>query len=116
MALLQLERDPGVPKLTAGARYLRKELSANGLNVFLSDSCLKDFVLSATEALAQTQTRGEPYISCLCRHLDARARFILLWTTSEEVFDRKAWSSVVAIARKHALPRAGGPARMPSDA
>ena len=69
-----------VPKLTAGTRYLREQLSAYGVKVSLSEGCLQNFVCHASEAVVRTQRRGESYISCLRRHLDARARFILLWT------------------------------------
>jgi hypothetical protein len=109
--LLHLARDAGGPKLTAGTRYLKEQLGAYGVKVLLSEACLKDFVLNATEAVAQTLQPGESYIACLCRHLDARARFILLWTSSDEAYDRAVWEDLVAIAQKHALPRAD--ARVP---
>lgn len=115
MPQLHLEKDP-IPKLAGGTRYLKEQLSAYSVRVPLSQECLKDFVLSATDAVVQTQTPAESYISCLCRHLDARARFILLWTTSDETFDRSEWLTLVAIAQKHALPRTSGPASKLLDA
>jgi hypothetical protein len=105
----------GVPKLTAGTRYLKDQLSAYGAKVLLSKGCLKDFVLNATEAVVRTQKQGESYISCLCRHLDARARFILLWTATNETYDRPVWRDLVAMAQKHDLPRAWSPAGKPSE-
>ena len=111
LGVLHLAGDPGVPKLTAGARYLKEQLSAYGVKVLLSEPCLKDFVRNATEAVAQTLAPGESYIACLCRHLDARARFILLWTSSDELYDRAVWRDLVALAQRHALPRAATPAR-----
>jgi hypothetical protein len=115
VTLLHFARDSGVPKLTAGTRYIKEQLSAYGVQVLLSEGCLKDFVRNAIEAVVRTQQQGESYISCLCRHLDARARFILLWTTSDESFDRAVWRDLVAMAQKHALPRAGSPARKASE-
>jgi hypothetical protein len=105
-----LAGDPGVPKLTAGARYLKEQLSAYGVKTVVSEACLKDVVHNATEAVAETLQPGESYIECLCRHLDARARFILLWTSSDEPYDRAVWRELVAMAQKHSVPRAGAPA------
>lgn len=99
-------QDSGVVKLAAGTRYLREQLGLQGLKFPPSEACIKDFVLNATEAVVQTLRPGESYIVCLCRHLDARARFIVLWTSSVEAYDRAVWSELVAIGRKHALPRA----------
>jgi len=106
VTLLDFARDSLVAKLTVGTRYLREQLSAHGVKVPLSEGCLKDFVRNASEAVVQTLQRGESYISCLGRHLDARARFILLWTSSDDAFDREVWADLVAMAQKHALPRA----------
>jgi hypothetical protein len=106
-----LARDCGVPKLTAGTRYLKEQLSAYGVKAFVSEACLKDFVRNATEAVAKTLQPGESYIECLCRHLDARARFVLLWTSSDEPYDRAIWRELVAMAQKHSVPRARTPAR-----
>jgi hypothetical protein len=114
--VLHLAGDAGVPKLTAGARYLQEQLNAYGVKVLLSEPCLKDFVRNATEAVAQTLKPSESYIACLCRHLDARARFILLWTSSDEFYDRAVWRDLVALAQTHALPRAGTPAHKFSHA
>jgi hypothetical protein len=115
VTLLYTARDSAVPKLTAGTRYLKEQLSAYGVKVLLSEGCLKDFVLNASAAVAQTVQPGETYIACLCRHLDARARFILLWTSSDEAYDREVWGDLVAMAQKHAVPRAGSSARKLSD-
>jgi hypothetical protein len=115
VTLLQCERDSRVPKLTAGTRYLKAQLSACGVQILLSEDCLKDFVRNATEAVVRTRQQGESYIACLCRHLDARARFIHLWTSSDESFDRPVWEDLVAMARKRALPRAASPPRKSSE-
>ena len=106
MTLLHFARDSEVPNLTAGMRYLQEQVHAHGLRVALSDGCLKDFVRDASEAVVRTQQQGESASSCLCRHLDARVRFILLWTSSDESFERAVWKPLIAIAHRHALPRA----------
>jgi hypothetical protein len=113
---LKLPSVSAVPKLAAGTRYLKEQLSACGLKGLPPEECLKDFVLNATEAVGQTLQAGESYISCLCRHLDARARFILLWTSSDEPFLRPVWGSLIAVAQKHALERADSPTRKLTDA
>ena len=114
MTLLHFAKDSGAAQLTAGTRYLHEQLHAHGLRVALSEGCLQDFVRDASEAVVRTQQQGESDFSCLCRHLDARARFILLWTGSDESFDRAAWEHLVAIAHRHALPRAWSLAPKPS--
>jgi hypothetical protein len=115
VTLLHFARDSGGRNLTAGTRYLTEQLSAQGVKVLLSERCLKDFVCNAIEAVVRTQQQGESYISCLCRHLDARARFILLWTATDETYDRPIWRDLVALAQKHDLSRAWCPARQPSE-
>jgi hypothetical protein len=116
VTLVQFPIGSGVPKLIAGARYLKDQLGAYGAKLLLAEGCLKDFVLNATEAVVRTQQHGESYISCLCRHLDARARFIFLWTSSDEPYDRAVWGDLVAMAQKHDLQRAwDSPARKSSE-
>ena len=114
MTLLHIAKHSGAAQLTAGTRYLQEQLHAHGLRVALSEGCLQDFVRDASEAVVRTQQQGESDFSCLCRHLDARARFILLWTSSDESFDRATWEHLVAIAHRHTLPRAWSPAPKPS--
>jgi hypothetical protein len=115
VTLLHTARDSAAPKLMAGTRYLKAQLNAYGVKVLLSEGCLKDFVLNASAAVAQTLQPGETYIACLRRHLDARARFIRLCTNSDEAYDREVWGDLVAMAQQHAVPRAGSPARKLSD-
>ena len=93
--------------MRAAPRCAQEQLAAHGLKVPLSEGCLTDFVRNATEAV------GEPYIACLCRHLDARVRFILLWITSEESFERPVWAELIAMGHKHALARPERPAPEP---
>jgi hypothetical protein len=105
VTLVQFPSGSEVPKLTAAIRHLKEQLSACGATVVLSEECLKDLALNAMEAVVRTQQPDESYISCLCRHLDARARFILLWTSSDEPYDRVVWGDLVAVAHKYTLPR-----------
>jgi hypothetical protein len=97
--------DSAIPKLAAAVRYLKEQLSASGGETLPSEECLKDLARDAIDATGRTQRQGESYVTCVCRHLDARVRFIVLWTSTDEAFDQAAWRDLVGIARKHALPR-----------
>ena len=97
--------DSAIPKLTAAVRYLEEQLSASGVKPLPSREGLKDIALDAIDATSRTQRQGESYITCVCRHLDARVRFIILWTSTDEAFDQAVWCDLAGIARKHALPR-----------
>ena len=105
MARSSTAKDSPIPKLTAAGRYLEEQLSASGIDSLPSKECLKEFALDAIDATDRTRRRGESYISCLCRHLDARVRFIILWTTTHEAFEEAMWRGLVEIARKHAVLR-----------
>ena len=98
-------KGPAVPKLAAAMRYLKEQLSLSGIEILPSKECLKDFAVDAIDATGRTQRQGESYITCVCRHLDARVRFIILWTSTDEAFDQAVWRDLAGIARKHALPR-----------
>ena len=97
--------DSAIPKLMAAVRYLGEQLRASGVKPLPARECLKDIALDAIDATRRTQRQGESYIMCVCRHLDARVRFIILWTSTEEAFDQAVWRDLAGIARKHALPR-----------
>jgi hypothetical protein len=101
-------------RLRVGKRYLKDQLSTQGVNVPLSEGCLEEFVRNSREAVTRTRKPGEPYLSCLRRHLEARARFVFLWTGSDERFDRDAWDELIAIAQKYALPRWRKPVSNPA--
>lgn len=88
----------GVPKLAAGLRYLKEQLSAAGAQVLPSEECLTDFVLNAIEAAAWAQKPGESYVACLRREIKGRARFIVEWVGSGR--------DLIRLARKHGLSRA----------
>ena len=96
--------DSAIPKVTTAERYLEEQLNLSGVEALPTKECLKDLALDAIEATNRTRRQGESYITCVCRHLDARARFIILWTSTDESFDQAAWRDLVGIARRHALP------------
>lgn len=95
--------DSAIPKVTTAVRYLEEQRNLSGVEALPTKECLKDLALDAIEATNRTRRQGESYITCVCRHLDARARFIL-WTSTDESFDQAAWRDLVGIARRHALP------------
>jgi hypothetical protein len=115
VTLLHFARDLRVPELTVGTRYLHEQLSAYGLKDFPSEGCLSDFVHNALDATVRTQQQGETTLSCLHRHLHARARFLFLWMSSNAPDDPTVWEDRIAIAQNHAVPRTGSPARQPSE-
>ena len=71
----------------------------------MSPSCLGDFVASAAKAAPLTQGSDETYAASLRRQLEAEARFIHLWTNSDDKLSQPEWSEWIAIARRHLLPR-----------
>jgi hypothetical protein len=94
-----------VLKLGLSTRYLRQQLTSQGVRVSVSDGCVEGLVRNANKAVLHTRRTDEPYFLCLRRRLDSRARFILLWTTTDERFECEDWGELVSIVRKYALPR-----------
>lgn len=115
VTLLHFARDLRLPELTVGTRYLEEQLSAYGVTVPPSEDCLNDFVHNALDATVRTQQQDETTLSCLHRHLHARARFLFLWMSSSKPYDPAVWEDWIAIAQKHAVPRTGSPAHQPSE-
>lgn len=105
MAVIRSATDSGIPKLGAGTRYLKEQLTAGGAKVLPSEECLKDFVLDAIEAAARTPEQADSYIASLRRHLESRARFILRWMSTDEAFEGAASRGLREIARKHGVRR-----------
>jgi hypothetical protein len=106
VTLLQLARDSGVPKLTAGVRSLRERLGAYGVKGLPSAACLKDFVPNATEAVAPTPAGRRRMHRVSVSRPGREGAPILLWTSSDETHDRAVWEYLIVLAQKHALPRA----------
>ena len=92
-------------QLGYATRLLKKQLSAEGVSVWLSAGCLAELAGIASAAAARTRQADEPYESSLRREILTHARFIREWTSSDKKFDRTQWSELVSIARKYALPR-----------
>jgi hypothetical protein len=93
------------PKFTNATRMLKAQLTAEGVSVWVSAGCLKEFAEIASVAAARTRQADEPYNSCLRREIVSRARFIREWTSSDKKFDQPQWRELVSVARKYALPR-----------
>jgi len=105
MRLVDCALGPLVLRLRIARRYLRSELASQGVAISISDGCLEDLVQNANETTLRTQRTDGSDLACLHRHLSSRARFVLLWTTTDERFDRDIWAELISIAQKHALPR-----------
>ena len=76
-----------------------------GVTAPLSPGCLNDFVAAAAKAAPLTRSSNETYAASLRRQIEAEARFIHLWTSTDEKLSRAEWSEWIAIARRHLLPR-----------
>jgi hypothetical protein len=90
-----------------GARWLKEELAAHGVRVRLSEGCLDELVRHAdTGAWRQASGSSVPYLVLLRQALAAHAKFIQLWTGSDQKFDSETETGeLVRIARNFALPR-----------
>lgn len=93
------------PTRRRGLRWLREQLRDLGVTAPLSPGCLNEFVANAAKDATTTRGSGETYAASLRRQLEARARFIHRWTTSDDKLTQPEWSEWSAIARKHLLPR-----------
>jgi hypothetical protein len=93
------------PTRRRGLRRLRERLRDLGVTAPLSPSCLNEWVASAARAAELESRTGESYAASLRKQLDARARFVHLWTTTDATLTQPDWSEWIAIARKHLLPR-----------
>jgi len=93
------------PTRSRGSRWLREQLRDLGVTAPLSPSCMDELVMSADKAAEATLGTDETYAASLKRQLEARARFVHRWTTTDDSLDQSDPSDWVAIARKHLLPR-----------
>jgi hypothetical protein len=103
--LLSSAIDYFVPKFTNATRMLKEQLTAEGVTVWVTASCLKEFAEISSVAAARTRQADETYNACLRREIVTRARFIREWTRSDKKFDQTQWGELVSVARKYALPR-----------
>jgi hypothetical protein len=97
--------DHFVPKFTNATRMLKEQLTAEGVSVWVSAGCLREFAKIASAAAARTRPADEPYIACLRREIVTVARFIRDWTRSDKCLDQTQWGELVSVARQYALPR-----------
>lgn len=93
------------PTRRRGQRWLREQLRDLRVTAPLSPGCLNEFVADAAKDAAATRSSNETYAASLRRQIEARARFIHHWTTSDDKLTEPPWSEWSAIARKHLLPR-----------
>ena len=93
------------PTASRGARWLKEQLRDLGVSAPLSPGCMRDFVASAAKAAPLARSVDETYAASLRKQLQARARFIHRWTTTDDKLTETEWSEWADIARRHLLPR-----------
>jgi hypothetical protein len=93
------------PTRSRGLRWLREQLRELGVSAPLSPGCLSELITSADQAARTERGPDQTYAAVLKKQLEARARFVHRWTTTDDTLDQPEWSEWVAIARKHLLPR-----------
>lgn len=93
-----------IPAFGIGLRWLKEELNERGVNVRLTDSCLREILEDASDAASS----GDDYAESLRHEIVARAEFLRAWTRSDERIETndRAGLRMTSIARKYALPRA----------
>lgn len=94
------------PTRSRGLRWLREHLRDLGVTAPLSPGCLMEFVMSAAESARLEHTADQTYAQGLHKQLEIRARFVHLWTTTDDKLATPEWDELIAIARRHLLPRA----------
>jgi len=93
------------PTQSRGLRWLREQLRDLGVRAPLSPGCMRELVASAAKAAPLARSVGETYAASLRKQLEARARFIHRWTTTDDKLTETEWSEWADIARRHLLPR-----------
>ncbi len=93
------------PTRSRGSRWLREQLRDLGVKAPLSPGCLNEWITSADQAAQGALSTGETYAGAFRKQLEARARFVHRWTTTDDTLDQTEPGEWVAIARKHLLPR-----------
>ena len=93
------------PTRRRGVRWLRELLRDLGVTAPLSPRCLEELVMDAADAAERTRPADETYAANLHKQLEARARFVHHWTNSDDGITDPELTDLVAIARKHLLPR-----------
>jgi hypothetical protein len=93
------------PTRRRGVRWLRELLRDLGVSAPLSPSCLEELVMNAAAAAERTRAVDETYAASLRKQLEARARFVHHWTNTDERIADPELGDLIALARKHLLPR-----------
>ncbi len=98
----------------AAVDWLKEELHARGVAVWISATCLRELATDA-EAAAKSPTSTlnahKPYARRLRDEIAVRAEFLRTWTLSDDRINSDSFSQRLAgLARKYALPR---PWRLP---
>lgn len=93
------------PTQRLGVRWLRELLRELSVTAPLSPSCLEELVTQAAAAADRTRIADETFAASLRKQLETRARFVHHWTNSDDNITDPELSDLVAIARKHLLPR-----------
>jgi len=93
------------PTRRRGERWLREQLHELGVTAPLSPGCLEEFVMNAAAAAERTRSSDETYAAGLRKQLLERARFVHHWTNSDDDITQPEVSDLIAIARRHLLPR-----------
>ena len=88
------------PTRRRGLRWLKEQLRELGVRAPLSPGCLADFVASAARAAPLQRGADETYAASLRRQVEAEARFIHLWTSSDEKLTQRR----DAIGVRHGAP------------
>ena len=76
------------PTRRRGTRWLREQLRELGVKAPLQPGCLDEFVASAAKEARLARASGETYAASLRRQLEARARFVHLWTTTDDKMEQ----------------------------
>ncbi|HVW67952.1 MAG TPA: hypothetical protein VHB68_03210 [Steroidobacteraceae bacterium] len=93
------------PARRRGLLWLKEKVHELHITTPLAPGCLKEFVASAVKAAPTQRSKGESYAASLRKQINARAQFILLWTTTDDALTDPQWSEWVDIARRYLLPR-----------
>ena len=93
------------PTHRRGVRWLRELLRELGVTAPLSPYCLDELVVHAAKAAERARIADETFAVSLRKQLESRARFVHHWTTSDDNITDPELSDLIAIARKHLLPR-----------
>ena len=110
MTLVDSALQYAIPMTGLGTRWLKDELLARGVNVRITDACLRELLADAREAASAPPlltSAADTYLPRLRQEIARRAEFVGAWTQSDDHtgLDETFGDHLSDIARKHALPR-----------